>query len=165
MTNIPIINCQKSSSLNNSNCIKDQHFAYNPNSIQIQMFQNGFIFKTIKPYSSEQTKAYRRKLALKIKEVLETDSQTDETNAKNFQTPEEPVNDNKYRWLKNTQTLSWALSFILCFLFSFHSHFTIVSIFCREKMKEGDTKLESRLKIKERVNKEWKLWELIICLR
>ncbi len=36
------------------------------------MFQNGFIFQNLKPYSEEQTKAYRRKLALKIKEVLET---------------------------------------------------------------------------------------------
>jgi hypothetical protein len=37
------------------------------------MFQNNFIFKSFKPYSEEQKNAYRRKLAIKIKEVLESE--------------------------------------------------------------------------------------------
>ncbi len=46
---------------------------------------NGWIFSKFLPASSEQAKEYRRKLALKIKEVLEesqNQSQTDEEKAK-----------------------------------------------------------------------------------
>ncbi len=64
---------QKLSRPYNRNCIKEQTYSYNSIQIQNQMFQNVPTMKSFKDYTQADAKAYRRKLALKIKEVLESE--------------------------------------------------------------------------------------------
>ena len=61
------------------------------------MVQNVPTFKPFKDYTQEDVKAYRRKLALKIKAVLESDPQSDDVKAQNAQTSELTFDINQFR--------------------------------------------------------------------